>query len=254
MNGIKTGDPEQDIFQPRKREALPLRIKRHVWQSIARGFLLLIPLFITILILRYLVGFAGSVISPFVDFVITRLVLENVPGATFIVWTAVTASALLLFYGLGMLVTGEKGQNRVALGMNVFLSRIPIVKSIYDVANQTTQALSTPREDAFSRVVFLEWPRPGVRALGLVTGQCVLPHDDRTMLVVYIATVPNPTSGMLAVIPEDEVVDAGISVEQAMKIIFSGGIVIPEGLQETITVVNGRDRGRSPVTTGQDHY
>ena len=55
---------------------------------------------------------------------------------------------------------------------------------------------------------------------------------------------------MLAVIPEDEVVDAGISVEQAMKIIFSGGIVIPEGLRETITVVDGRDR--NPVTTGQD--
>ena len=252
MNGIKIGDPEQDIFQSPKREALPLRIQRHVWQSIARGFLLLIPLFITILILRYLVGFAGSVIGPFVDFVITRPVLEDVPGATLIVWISVTASALLLFCGLGMLVTGEKGQNRVALGINAFLSRIPVVKSIYDVANQTTQALSTPREDAFSRVVFLEWPRPGVKALGLVTGQCVLPHDDRTMLVVYIATVPNPTSGMLAVIPEDDVVDAGISVEQAMKIIFSGGIVIPEGLQETITVVNGRDRGRSPVTTGQN--
>ena len=252
MNGIKTGDPEQDIFHPSEREALPLRIKRHVWQCVARGFLLLIPLFITILIVRYLVGFAGSVISPFVDFVISIPLLEDVPGATLIVWTAVTAAALMLFYGLGMLVTGEKGQCRVALGINAFLSRIPVVKSIYDVANQTTQALSTPREDAFSRVVFLEWPRPGVRALGLVTGQCVLPHDDRTMLVVYIATVPNPTSGMLAVIPEDEVVDAGISVEQAMKIIFSGGIVIPEGLQETITVVNGRDRDRSPVTTGQD--
>ena len=239
MNGIQTSGPDPDILHRSERKALPLRIKRHVWQCIARGFLLLIPLFITILILRYLVGFAGSVISPFVDFVISRPVLDDVPGATLIVWTAVTASALMMFYGLGILVTGEKGQNRVMSGINLFLSRIPVVKSIYDVANQTTQALSTPRENAFSRVVFLEWPRPGVRALGLVTGQCVLPHDERTMLVIYIATVPNPTSGMLAVIPEDEVIDAGISVEQAMKIIFSGGIVIPEGLRETITVVKG---------------
>ena len=250
MNGVETNSPKRDTLHRSGRAALPLRIKRHVWQCIARGFLLLIPLFITILIVRYLVGFAGSVISPFVDFVISRPILDDIPGATLIVWTAVTASALVTFYGLGMLVTGEKGQNRVALGINAFLSRIPVVKSIYDVASQTTQALSTPRENAFSRVVFLEWPRPGVRALGLVTGQCVLPHDDRTMLVIYIATVPNPTSGMLAVIPEDEVIDAGISVEQAMKIIFSGGIVIPEGLQETITVVDGRDR--NPVTAGQD--
>ena len=239
MNGNGTSHTNQDALHTRKREALPFRIKRHVWQSIARGFLLLIPLFITILILRYLVGFAGSVISPFVGFVISRPFLEDIPGATLLVWAAVTGSVLVIFYFLGMLVTGEKGQNRVAMAINAFLDRIPIVKSIYDVANQTTQALSTPRENAFSRVVFLEWPRPGVRALGLVTGQCVLPHDERTMLVIYIATVPNPTSGMLAVIPEDEVIDAGISVEQAMKIIFSGGIVIPEGLRETITVVKG---------------
>ncbi len=239
MNGNGTSHTNQDALHTRKREALPFRIKRHVWQSIARGFLILIPLFITILILRYLVGFAGSVISPFVGFVISRPFLEDIPGATLLVWAAVTGSVLVVFYFLGMLVTGEKGQNRVAMAINAFLGRIPIVKSIYDVANQTTQALSTPRENAFSRVVFLEWPRPGVRALGLVTGQCVLPHDERTMLVIYIATVPNPTSGMLAVIPEDEVVDAGISVEQAMKIIFSGGIVIPEGLRETITVVKG---------------
>ena len=239
MNGNGTSHTNQDALHTRKREALPFRIKRHVWQSIARGFLLLIPLFITILILRYLVGFAGSVISPFVGFVISRPFLEDIPGATLLVWASVTGSVLVVFYFMGMLVTGEKGQNRVAMAINAFLSRIPIVKSIYDVASQTTQALSTPRENAFSRVVFLEWPRPGVRALGLVTGQCVLPHDERTMLVIYIATVPNPTSGMLAVIPEDEVVDAGISVEQAMKIIFSGGIVIPEGLRETITVVKG---------------
>ena len=239
MNGNGTSHTNQDALHTRKREALPFRIKRHVWQSIARGFLILIPLFITILILRYLVGFAGSVISPFVGFVISRPFLEDIPGATLLVWASFTGSVLVIFYFLGMLVTGEKGQNRVAMAINAFLDRIPIVKSIYDVANQTTQALSTPRENAFSRVVFLEWPRPGVRALGLVTGQCVLPHDERTMLVIYIATVPNPTSGMLAVIPEDEVIDAGISVEQAMKIIFSGGIVIPEGLRETITVVKG---------------
>ena len=251
MNGIETSGPERNIFQPREREPLPLRIKRHVWRCTTRGFLLLIPLFIMILIVRYLVGFAGSVISPFVDFMVGTPILEDTPGATLIVWTAVTASALVMFYGLGMLVTGEKGRNGVTLGINVFLSRIPIVKSIYDVANQATQALSTPRENAFSRVVFLEWPRPGVKALGLVTGECVLPHDDRTMLVIYIATVPNPTSGMLAVVPEDEVADAGITVEDAMKIIFSGGIVIPEGLQEIKAVRNQRER--SPVTAGQDH-
>ncbi len=251
MNGIETGSPERSVFQAREREALPIRIKRHVWRCTTRGFLLLIPLLITILVVRYLVGFAGSAISPFVDFLVGIPVLHDIPGVTPIAWAAVTVAVVLMFYGIGMLVTGENGRSRAALRINTFLDHIPVVKSIYDVADQTTQAFSTSRESAFSRVVFLEWPRPGVRALGLVTGQCVLPHDDQTMLVIYIATVPNPTSGMLAVVPEDEVVDAGITVEDAMKIIFSGGIAIPEGLQEIKVVRNQRER--IPVTVGHDH-
>ena len=252
MNGIHTSAPERNILYTRKREPLPLRIKQHVWQRTTRGFLLLIPLFITILVVRYLAGFAGSIISPFVDFLAGRTLLHDIPGVTLIAWVTVTAVAVLILYGVGMLFAGERDKNRAALRINAFLSRIPVVKSIYDVANQTTQAFSTSRESAFSRVVFLEWPRPGVRALGLVTGQCVLPSDSRTMLVIYIATVPNPTSGMLAVVPEDEVIDAGITVEDAMKIIFSGGIVIPDGLQEIQTPTVANRRERSPVTAGQD--
>lgn len=279
MNGIHTSIPEGDVLRRPQRDALPLRIKRHVWRCTTRGFLLLIPLFITILVVRYLAGLVGSMISPFADFLVGVPALHDVPGVTLISWITVITVAVLIFYGIGMLVTGEKGQNRMALKINALLSRIPVVKSIYDVANRTTQAFSTSRESAFSRVVFLEWPRPGVRALGLVTGQCVLPNDDRTMLVIYIATVPNPTSGMLAVVPEEEVIDAGINVEDAMKIIFSGGIVIPDGLQDIVPASqNGRHsregmssapkshapaerlaqqsqpRGekRSPVTAGQD--
>ena len=254
MSSIHTTAPEADILRRPQRDALPLRIKRHVWRCTTRGFLLLIPLFITILVVRYLAGFAGSMISPFVDFLVGVPTLHDVPGVTLISWIAVIATAVLIFYGVGMLFTGEKGQNRAALRINTLLSRIPVVKSIYDVANQTTQAFSTSRESAFSRVVFLEWPRPGVRALGLVTGQCVLPHDDRTMLVIYIATVPNPTSGMLAVVPEEEVIDAGINVEDAMKIIFSGGIVIPEGLQEIMPVSQtGRHSRESMSSAPKSH-
>ena len=55
-----------------------------------------------------------------------------------------------------------------------------------------------------------------------------MPSDDRMMLGVYIPTVPNPTSGMLAIVSEDEVTETAITVEEAMKVVFSGGIVLPE--------------------------
>ena len=116
------------------------------------------------------------------------------------------------------------------------LSRIPVVKNIYSVANQATQALSTPLEHQFSRVVFIEWPRPGVRALGFVTGH-IHARSERQQgtVVIYIPTVPNPTSGMLAWINEEDVMETDITVEDAMKVVFSGGIVLPK-----LTPLEGR--------------
>ena len=133
------------------------------------------------------------------------------------------------FYFVGALVLAGS-RRRVVQLQSAILSRIPVVKTIYGVARQAAEALATSQH-SFSRVVLLEWPRPGIMAMGFVTGHCHLPADDRTMLVVYIPTVPNPTSGMLAILPETEVTDTDITVEEAMKMVFSGGIVLPDAMR-----------------------
>ncbi len=196
-----------------------------------RGFLILIPLLITLLIVRYVIAAINGVFRPFVGVFVNRSFINELPASTPLTWLVLSILTLAFFYLIGVLVTGGRGQNRVVEFQNAILSRIPVVKTIYGVAHEATEALSAQREQAFSRVVFLDWPRPGVRAMGFVTGQCMLPGDDRTMLVVYIATVPNPTSGMLAIVPEEEVIEAEITVEDAMKIVFSGGIVLPDAMQ-----------------------
>ena len=103
------------------------------------------------------------------------------------------------------------------------------MRNIYGVARQATDALSSSDGHQFSRVVFVEWPRPGLRALGFVTGHVHVSGDDRsTMVVVYIPTVPNPTSGNLAWVSEQDVIETSMSVEEAMKVVFSGGVVLPK--------------------------
>ena len=141
--------------------------------------------------------------------------------------------ALVGLYVVGALVASRLG-SRVFSWQAVVLSRVPVVKNIYSLAKQTADAIYSPSGNRFSRVVFLEWPRPGVRALGFVTGHSHLPRDDRRLLVVYIPTVPNPTSGNLAFVPEDDVVEAGLTVEEAMKVVFSGGIVLPPELRVSL--------------------
>ena len=130
------------------------------------------------------------------------------------------------------------------------LSRVPVVKSIYGVAKQAADALSSPLDRQFHRVVFLEWPRPGVRAMGFVTGHWGSPGEDK-MVVVYIPTVPNPTSGMLAILPENDVVETDITVEDAMKMVFSGGIVLPESMR--VQTWTGMPRPTGDSSAGLPH-
>ncbi len=204
------------------------KVERHFWRRMTRGLLVIIPLLVTLLILRYLIAILENLLRPITMLLLRVPYMEQVPVSTPLAWLIAVSGVLAFLYVLGWIVTGERGQRSVKVALNTILDRIPIVGKIYTVANQATEAISTPMSSQYSRVVFLDWPREGVRAMGLVTGQFYVPTEDRVMLAIYIATVPNPTSGMLAIIPEDEVVETDISVEDAMKIIFSGGIVLPD--------------------------
>ena len=206
------------------------RIQGHLWRRVGRGILVLIPMLVTLVIVRYFIKVAENLFNPIVNLLLNRSIVQELPGSTPIAWTVVSLLAIVFFYLLGTFVTGSRGQNIVVYIQNAVLSRIPVVNRIYGVARQTTEALSASSRHKFSRVVFLEWPRPGVRAMGMVTGRCVLPGEDHEMLIVYIATVPNPTSGMLAIVDENDVTETDMSVEDAMKIIFSGGIVVPDAI------------------------
>ncbi len=204
------------------------------------GLLALIPLLVTLLILRFVFNFIDhifrgeeGIFAPLIEG--TYL---DFPGIGVIVMIAV-------LYTVGILAASRLGA-RVIGGQKAVLSRIPVVKRIFGVAQQAADSITSQKDHQYSRVVFLEWPRRGVLAMGFVTGHCHAPGDaDRMVLVVYIPTIPNPTSGMLAFISDDEVIESNLSVEDAMKIVFSGGIVMPESMQITPSAVLPRSTADS---------
>ena len=197
------------------------RIESHLVRRIGSGLFILIPLIVTALIIRFIVVSVDEVFRGEGGF-FTRLIKDTpldfpAVGIVFLV---------LVLYVVGLLVSGRRGSMVLAVESAV-LTRIPVIKSIYGVVRQITETLSSPSDRHFSRVVFVEWPRPGCRALGFVTGHSHGSEDEETFLVVYIPTVPNPTSGNLAFVPERDVVEGNMTVEEAMKLVFSGGIVLP---------------------------
>ena len=212
------GEPTQQATV--KRSSPLRRLEGHLSRRVVSGFLVLVPLLITVWVLYLAFSFVDGVFRG--ESGILRSVIRDTPWDF---WGLGVIIAVVVFYITGAFLAGK----RVRSWEDALISRIPVFGSIYSLSRQSIDALATTAGHRFSRVVFVEWPRPGVKALGFVTGH-LHPglHGGSSTVVVYIPTVPNPTSGMLAWLPEEDVVATDMSVEDAMKVVFSGGMVLPE--------------------------
>ena len=198
-----------------KGPSLRSKVEGHIQGRTLRGFLELIPLLVTTVVLLFLIGKADG-------FVRSLLFVEGEP------WDFTGIGLLVviaLFYFIGLIDSTRPGRKFMEF-KDAVLSRVPIVKIFYGVTKQAVSSLSS--QATFTRVVFLEWPREGMVAMGFVTGRVYSLDKKDSLVVVYIPTVPNPTSGNMALVIEDDVMETDLSVEDAMKLVFSGGIVLPD--------------------------
>jgi len=126
------------------------------------------------------------------------------------------------------LVIGRK----IASSLENLFTRIPIIKSVYTTLSQITGLVSSDKSKSYQKVVLLEYPRKGIYSLGFLTSDGNEYFEDITgrpkLLNVFIPTSPNPTSGMFVMVQESEAVVLDMKVEEAVKLIISGGAVLPE--------------------------
>jgi uncharacterized membrane protein len=115
------------------------------------------------------------------------------------------------------------------------LARVPVARSIYGGVKQLVEAIfaSSGQSARFNRVVLLEYPRKGVYALAFTTGPArgiVQEVTDLEMINCFVPTTPNPTSGFYLLVPEEDLTEVDLSVEDAFKLVMSAGLVIPENV------------------------
>ncbi len=205
--------PEEEDCEP----GIWKKFEGHIQGKTLAGLFELVPLIVTVVVLVVIIGYADSAVRglPFV---------EDEPWDF---WGVGMIVAVILFYVIGLVIATRAG--RVIMdSKDALLNHIPVVKTILGVTKQAMASLTSQYQ--FTRVVFVEWPREGMVAMGFVTGRAFSHKSDDTIVVVYIPTVPNPTSGNMALVPEDDIIETDITVEDAMKLIFSGGIVLPESI------------------------
>ena len=196
------------------------RSRQHVRGRLISGFLFLLPIGITILIVRFLYNFTGGLLVPILARYFGKLT------ESLIVVISVAASAGLI-YLLGVVTTHVLGRKLVNLGEAIIL-RLPILKSVYGASKQVVETFSAANREAFQSVVMLEFPRKGVWSLGFATG-AIEDAGGRRSVKVYLPTCPNPTTGFFLILSPSEVFPTELSVEDAIKIIVSGGILSPPG-------------------------
>jgi len=151
-------------------------------------------------------------------------------------WFQNTLAVLLILVGLyllGWLASWVIGQRLIGLFDGV-MHRIPLVKKIYGSTQQLLSALRQEPESA-QRVVLIEFPSPGMYAVGFVTRTLSDKTTGKEFAAVYVPTTPNPTSGYLELVPIEDVTSTEWSMDEAMTFIISGGAVSPKALKTKTT-------------------
>ncbi|MCH7649528.1 MAG: DUF502 domain-containing protein [Nitrospinae bacterium] len=202
--------------------------KRRLRNIFITGILITVPVAFTLFILNFLFKLLDNLVVPWFIKTLIRIgtpIPEDfrLPGLGLIL-------IVLLIFVIGVLTQSFLGGKLVQLG-EMIVDRIPVVRSIYTGAKQVVTTIAEADTKAFRKVVLVEFPRKGIYSLGFITGYTegeVQELTNAKLVNVFVPTTPNPTSGFLVFVANEEIIELTMTIEDGIKFIISVGIVTPE--------------------------
>lgn len=218
-------------------------------KNLIAGVLVIIPLWITWLVFDFVLRQLAAFGMPWVRVAASTL-RERVPAvAEWLLqpWfqnALAVVLTLTALYLLGWIATHVIGQRLIGL-FDGLMHRIPLVKKVY---GSTQQLVSVLRQDPgkAQRVVLLEFPSPGMQAIGFVTRTFNHAESGEELAAVYVPTTPNPTSGYLEIVPVASLKSTDWTMDEAMTFIISGGAVAPQRMGQDAVVQPPQTRDSAP--------
>lgn len=197
------------------------------------GLFLALPVALTLWIIQVLYSFVNG---PFDNVVRALIAAHWIPGSQYFIDNthgtipgAGLVLTLILFVFIGVLAGNIIGQHIIGAIENILLN-LPVIRSIYPALKQTVEAVrglgGDDKKSRFSQVVYLNLPGSSMRVIGFVTGRFIA-VDGTPHCNIFIPHAPSPLTGFVVIMPQNELVTADLTVEQAMKLIFSLGLVSP---------------------------
>ena len=178
------------------------------------GLATLLPLYLTFIVIRFLFESLEKISGP----ILKKFGLD-IPGLGIIL-------TIILIYVLGLIVTNFLGRKIFDIGESI-VKRVPIVSMIYTTLKQITDTFTKGTTDAFDGVVYIQYPRQGLWTMAFISGESKN-KDGIPYFHLFVPTTPNPTSGFFLMIPQADSISTGMTVEEGLKTIISGGLLAPE--------------------------
>ena len=178
------------------------------------GLATLLPLYLTFIVIRFLFESLEKMSGP-----ILKQFGLDIPGLGIIL-------TIILIYVLGLIVTNFLGRKIFDIGESI-VKRVPIVSMIYTTLKQITDTFTKGTTDAFDGVVYIQYPRQGLWTMAFISGESKN-EDGIPYFHLFVPTTPNPTSGFFLMIPQADSISTGMTVEEGLKTIISGGLLAPE--------------------------
>ena len=190
---------------------------RIVRNKFITGLLTLLPIYITYLLLRFVVGF-----SPDIPYLRSLPILENNEMLVKIIEFILV---LIAIFFIGLFVSNVVGKRLFHL-FEVIMERVPLINTIYISSRQIMRTLTLPGKGNFKKVILIEYPRKDLWTLAFVTGYSKSKSGEQ-YVHVFLPTTPNPTSGFMLFLNEKDIRPSEMSVEEGLKTLISGGMIAP---------------------------
>lgn len=197
--------------------------KRIVRRYLIAGLLVWVPIVVTVLVVRFILDLMDQtlVLLP-ASLQPEALFGMHIPGLGLVL-------AVLLLIFTGMLVSNIIGRSLVALWEDL-LNRIPFVRALYSGVKSFSSTILSNQGNSFKKVMLIEYPRKGLWSIGFQTAgdvPLISAHTGEPQVCVFIPTTPNPTSGFIMMVPRSQAIELDMSIDAAMKMIVTLGVVVP---------------------------
>lgn len=238
-----------ETAKPRKarRSRLGAALRALIRARITAGLLLVLPIYLSYVVVKFIFelmrdssqwALVGLLENPWFQEHIwkhatphgarfsTSEVLQAYPALNWVLALSSVLLTILFLYGIGVFTANVLGR-RIIQWIELLLDKVPLVKTVYRASKQILATFASDEERAFQRVAIFPFLSPGVYSLGFVTSVFKDAATGEEYVTIFYATTPNPTTGFVFALKRSEVCELDWSVEDALRAIMSGGILMP---------------------------